>query len=103
MLYPFLIPFYLNLRSILFVLACHQALQSMLIKQNDNKEGFESDCGELWGKKQTKTKLYSFVMTMAWASLCLFVMDYLLRRLDLKGVTLEKLHNNLAKRQLNKY
>lgn len=42
-------------------------------------------------------------MTMACASVCLFMMDYFLWRLDLKGVTLEKLHNNSAKRHLNKY
>lgn len=42
-------------------------------------------------------------MTIACASVCLFMMDYFLWRLDLKGVTLEKLHNNLAKRHLNKY
>lgn len=29
--------------------------------------------------------------------------DYLLWRLDLKGVTFGKLHNNPAKRHLNKY
>lgn len=55
------------------------------------------------GKKTNQNKMYSFVMTMACASVCLFMMDYLLWRLDLKGVTLEKVHNNLAKTHLNKY
>lgn len=73
----------------------------MLIKQNDNKEDFKSYYGELW---ENKTKQNCIILLLLWpVPLCLLMMDYLLWRLDLKGVTLQKLHNNLAKRYLNKY
>lgn len=53
------------------------------------------------GGKQNTTKLFCYGHDLC---LCVIVYDdYLLWRLDLKGVTFGKLHNNPAKRHLNKY